>query len=437
MPEHLHPSPESDLSGFVIAIDGPSGSGKSSVSKQVARTLGYGYLDTGAMYRSLTWWCLESGVDLEDGEAVLAAAQSFPLVIGTDPDDPTVRVDGTDVAQAIRETRISTNVSAVASVLPVRDVMRDLQRRLISDAGRSEGGVVAEGRDITTVVASDAPVRILLTAVGGGPARPALHGAARRRELRRRRGDPVADRRPRPRRLGGDLLHGGCRRGDDDRHLRPRLRGLRRGRAPGRRGRPGMTPRGTLIPPDAPDAPHPRRARAGRQIGIAIFHSLYRGRARHADRVPARGPVVLVANHAAFLDGPLVFSMAPRPAHFLVKQEAFRGVFGWLIRAVGQIPIDRNVGDRTALAAATAVLERGGVVGIFPEGTRRDGDVEQVNQGAAWIALRTGARIVPVAVLGTRRAGGFGGHLATPSRHPDGRLRRTVRPRYRPLRPRP
>ncbi|MEO7751820.1 MAG: lysophospholipid acyltransferase family protein [Terracoccus sp.] len=160
-----------------------------------------------------------------------------------------------------------------------------------------------------------------------------------------------------------------------------------------------------MIPPDAPDAPHPRRARAGRRIGIAIFHSLDQGRARHADRVPARGPVVLVANHAAFLDGPLVFSMAPRPAHFLVKQEAFRGVVGWLIRAVGQIPIDRNVGDRTALAAATAVLERGGVVGIFPEGTRRDGDVEQVNQGAAWIALRTGARIVPVAVLGTRVPG--------------------------------
>ncbi len=164
MPEHLHPSPESDLSGFVIAIDGPSGSGKSSVSKQVARSLGFGYLDTGAMYRSLTWWCLDRGVDLEDGEAVLAAARSFPLAIGTDPSDPTVRVDGTDVAEAIRESRISTQVSAVASVLPVRDVMRGLQRRLISDAGRAEGGVVAEGRDITTVVASDAPVRILLTA---------------------------------------------------------------------------------------------------------------------------------------------------------------------------------------------------------------------------------------------------------------------------------
>ncbi|GAB2761809.1 (d)CMP kinase [Terrabacter sp. AAH1] len=177
MPE----SPEEHLSGFVIAVDGPSGSGKSSVSKQVARSLGYGFLDTGAMYRALTWWCLHEGVDLTDAEAVTAAAERFPLSIGTDPDHPAVEVDGTDVSAEIRETRISTNVSAVATVIPVREILRLLQRRLISDAGRANGGVVAEGRDITTVVAPDAPVRILLTA--SEEARLArrskeLHGAA-------------------------------------------------------------------------------------------------------------------------------------------------------------------------------------------------------------------------------------------------------------------
>ena len=177
MPE----SPEEHLSGFVIAVDGPSGSGKSTVSKQVARSLGYGFLDTGAMYRALTWWCLHEGVDLTDGDAVTAAAERFPLSIGTDPDAPTVTVGGTDVAAAIREPRISTNVSAVATVLPVREILRLLQRQLISDAGRANGGVVAEGRDITTVVAPDAPVRILLTA--SEEARLArrskeLHGAA-------------------------------------------------------------------------------------------------------------------------------------------------------------------------------------------------------------------------------------------------------------------
>ncbi len=152
-------------------------------------------------------------------------------------------------------------------------------------------------------------------------------------------------------------------------------------------------------------APHPNRARVGRMIGKFLFSTLYSGRARHPERVPMTGPVILVANHAAFLDGPLVFGMAPRPVNFLVKQEAFSGFWGWTIRSVGQIPIDRTVGDRAALAAATAVLEGGGAVGIFPEGNRSDGDVQQVNQGAAWIALRTGAQVVPVAVMGTRVAG--------------------------------
>jgi cytidylate kinase len=174
-------APEDHLSGFVVAVDGPSGSGKSSVSKQVARALGYGFLDTGAMYRALTWWCLEQGVDLGDPDAVTAAAERVPLGIGTDPDAPDVTVDGTDVATAIREPRISTNVSAVAKILPVREILRVMQRRLINEAAEATGGVVAEGRDITTVVAPEAPVRILLTA--SEEARLArrsreLHGAA-------------------------------------------------------------------------------------------------------------------------------------------------------------------------------------------------------------------------------------------------------------------
>lgn len=149
---------------LTIAIDGPSGSGKSSVSKAVARRLGVGYLDTGAMYRALTWWCLERGLDLTDTEAVAAAARELPLVIGTDPGDPTVAVDGTDVGEAIRSTRVSTAVSAVATNLEVRSVMRTLQRDLMARAAEQTGGVVAEGRDITTVVAPDARVRVLLTA---------------------------------------------------------------------------------------------------------------------------------------------------------------------------------------------------------------------------------------------------------------------------------
>ncbi|MGN6089394.1 MAG: (d)CMP kinase [Actinomycetales bacterium] len=148
-----------ELPGTVVAIDGPSGSGKSTVSRRVAQALGLRYVDTGAMYRALTWWCLEQDLDLANADAVAAAARQLPLELGTDPQDPHVTVGGRDVTSAIRETRISSAVSAVATNLAVREELRRRQRELIE-----AGDVVAEGRDITTVVAPDADVRVLLTA---------------------------------------------------------------------------------------------------------------------------------------------------------------------------------------------------------------------------------------------------------------------------------
>lgn len=150
---------------LVIALDGPSGSGKSSVSRAVATRLGLAYLDTGAMYRALCWSCLEAGVDLSDEEAIAAHVRSFPLRMGTDPAAPGVWVGSRDVGAEIRETRVSSAVSRVARVGEVRAEMRRLQRAVIDDARHGETrGCVAEGRDITTVVAPDADVRILLTA---------------------------------------------------------------------------------------------------------------------------------------------------------------------------------------------------------------------------------------------------------------------------------
>ncbi|MCX6500023.1 MAG: (d)CMP kinase [Arthrobacter sp.] len=146
---------------LVVAIDGPSGSGKSSVSKEVARRLGLAYLDTGAMYRALTWHCLDNGTDLADGEAVEAAAEGLQLEISTSPREEYVRVAGTDITRAIREPSISAAVSAVATTLGARTELIRRQRELIEKHHRR---MVVEGRDITTVVAPHAEVRMLLTA---------------------------------------------------------------------------------------------------------------------------------------------------------------------------------------------------------------------------------------------------------------------------------
>ncbi len=146
---------------LVIAIDGPSGSGKSTTSKGVAKALGLAYLDTGAMYRAVTCAFLAAGVDPGDAPGVIAATLGADLQISTDPDDQWVRVNGQDVTTEIREPSISATVSAVSTLAECRANLVERQRRIIDQA---PAGVVAEGRDITTVVAPDADVRLLLTA---------------------------------------------------------------------------------------------------------------------------------------------------------------------------------------------------------------------------------------------------------------------------------
>jgi cytidylate kinase len=145
---------------LVVAIDGPSGSGKSSTSRGVAERLSLDYLDTGAMYRAMTWALLQRGVDLTDADAVAAAAEDVRLTSGTDPLDPTIHADGTDVADPIRSEDVTTSVSLVAAVPRVRELLVRLQRDMIA---HSEG-IVVEGRDIGSTVAPDAPVKIYLVA---------------------------------------------------------------------------------------------------------------------------------------------------------------------------------------------------------------------------------------------------------------------------------
>lgn len=152
------------MSGVLIAIDGPSGSGKSTVAKLVARQLGVGYLDTGAMYRALTWLALAQGQDLQDEQGVRRLADRLALTMPVSDGTQRVLVGDTDITQQIRESRISENVALVARNLHVRAWMAEEQRRQML-AAREEGtGMVAEGRDITTVVCPEADVRVLLLA---------------------------------------------------------------------------------------------------------------------------------------------------------------------------------------------------------------------------------------------------------------------------------
>ncbi len=148
----------------VVAVDGPSGSGKSSVSRGVARALGLRYLDTGAMYRAITWAVLRDGVDPADPAAVGATAERVELSFSTDPDESQISVDGLDVSRAVREEAVTSAVSAVAAVPGARSVLVERQRRAVREAQAEGKGIVVEGRDIGSVVLPDADLKVWLVA---------------------------------------------------------------------------------------------------------------------------------------------------------------------------------------------------------------------------------------------------------------------------------
>ncbi|HEX3593108.1 MAG TPA: (d)CMP kinase [Pseudonocardiaceae bacterium] len=155
----------------VVALDGPSGTGKSTVARRLASTLRARYLDTGAMYRTVTLAVLRAGVDPADHAAVIALAKRGMPVVGTDPRAPSVRLAGEDVAADIRSAAVTATVSAVAGIPEVRSVLIAEQRRIVAEVVDAGGGIVVEGRDIGTVVAPDAGLKVYLTASAAARAR--------------------------------------------------------------------------------------------------------------------------------------------------------------------------------------------------------------------------------------------------------------------------
>jgi 1-acyl-sn-glycerol-3-phosphate acyltransferase len=151
--------------------------------------------------------------------------------------------------------------------------------------------------------------------------------------------------------------------------------------------------------------PSARGAAFGARLSRFLVRGAWSVRVHGAELVPASGPVILAPNHLGFVDGPLLFGVAPRPVHTLAKDEMFTGPVGWVLRWVGQIPVDRDQPDRASLQAVLGVLADDRVVAVYPEGTRGAGDFSELRPGLAWFALRSGAPVVPVVFLGSGTRG--------------------------------
>jgi cytidylate kinase len=456
----------------IIAIDGPSGTGKSTVARTVAERIGAGYLDTGALYRIVTLHVLKAGIDPGDADAVAAALDGLTFDVPTDPHAQVHHLAGVDVTDRIRDADVTAAVSAVSAIPAVRAFLLDRQRE-IAHSGR----MVIEGRDIGTVIAPDAAVKVFLTADAAVRA-----GRRYRQDAARSAGGSV---RVDPGSAGSDapgidaavdrVAEGLDLRDaiDSSRAAAPlkaaddavvidstnltaaqtvaavlalaRERGLpgvpgevaTSGAGPARREAGGTQESRMAGGAHAADSAHaatspasppvslpvkwfrlgglgdpvpvgrrPRDVDRGRRIGIALSHIMYRMRIRGEEHIPVSSPLVVVANHTTFADGPILFGRLPRRISFLIKAEVLVGPLGWLLRTVGQYSIDRAAPQREVLLAALNHLKAGGVIGIFPEGQRTDGSVSEVFHGAGWLAARAGATVVPVALRGTARPAG-------------------------------
>jgi cytidylate kinase len=397
---------------MIIAIDGPAGSGKSTVAREVARCLGMRYLDTGAMYRTVTLLALESGLvpDRIPEVAALAAAADLRFVDRAD-DLTRAFIGNREVTKEIREREVTRAVSAVSADGAVRELLTARQR-----AEAAAGDVVLEGRDTGTVVFPAAELKIYLMA--------SVQERARRRRVQllaqgvdQSQEELAADIVARDAHDSGRAI-APLHKADDaveidtTRMTIPEviqtvcaLAKAKRGTAPSELAPPRPSaekwPVSRMIRGPLDD----RLYRFAFPIIPPVWKTLFRIEVKGAEHIPATGAVLLVTNHRSNLDPVFVGSCFPREIHFMAKAELWKfKPFGRLIDVLGAFPVNRGEADRNAVKRALEILAAGGVVGMFPEGHRqRGGRLGEIQAGVSLFALRGGVVTIPMIMDGTER----------------------------------
>lgn len=439
-----------------VAIDGPAGSGKSTVARELARRCGLTYLDTGAMYRSVTEACLERGVSPSDMDAVTEVARGLQIQFGQAKDgSQTVTVDGKDYTQLIRTPQVDRNVSAVSAIPAVREAMVAQQRAL-----GASGDVVAEGRDIGTVVFPDAEVKVFLTAdasarahrravqrEGGDAAKDpsAQANAAEEQEILadlERRDELDSTREVAPLKPAADAVTIDTSRLTVDQEVERIMALMDKAKAANvanvatetAKVATEKTPPSSKAQPEAEDGkmrafhhngfdayydhgmhdyPLPGRLLMGFVVGVVggMSKVLWPWRIETPDELwhtkDEHGRVI-VMNHTSMLDPVIV--IATEWVHGRRVRPIYKSEFDsfkpatWLFSRAGAIPVERGTADIKAVRRAQHALQRGEDVLIYPEGTRIKSDDEPVtlHAGFALMAQLGRANVLPMAIVGAR-----------------------------------
>ena len=390
-----------------IAIDGPAASGKSTVGGLLAERLSYLYFDTGVMYRAVTWVALKKDIPISDERAITQLAERIEIRVTQptveDGRQYTVYTDGEDATWDIRLPEVDANVSPVSAYPGVRQALLEQQRRIAES-----GDVVMLGRDIGTVILPDADLKIYLDA-------SVETRAKRRYDEIVARGDPSDH---------DEVLRYMRRRDkiDSEREVAPlrpaidaviidttemsvqdvvrRIEDVMKERANTQR----LLARSRWSWDDALPSSFGFHHFVDAVLRV-LARRLVRLELRGLDNVPGKGPLVVVINHINFLDPALAAIFVPRDLLIMTKAENLRKpIFGTLIKWYGVFPVRRGEVDRSALRNALNILKRNHALLIAPEGTRsHHGRIGEARNGIAYIALKSGAPILPVAIWGGER----------------------------------
>ncbi len=408
----------SEQRGLVVALDGPGSSGKSSVGAAAALELGYRFMDTGLLYRALTWVAVQRGVGEAEPDRLVALVPEVQLIPDEQGRLAHVSVDDVDVTSEVRGEEVDRRVSAYSRVPELRAALLERQREFASG-----GRIIVAGRDIGTVVLPDADLKLFLNASPEERARrraeergidaAGTEGQAILAELRRR--DEVdSTRAVAPLRAADDakvLVTDGNRFEETVRLVVTEIRRAERGA-----GTPSAAR--SEEPLESHIAPWMRLVAAGTRVLLSGFTRLrVEG---DLDAIPRSGPVILAANHASNLDpvvlGAVLTPRLGRRLHWLAKKEIFDWpIVGWMARNGGIHPVDRGTADIEAFRTARRILDEGHILVAFPEGTRsRDGARQAARDGLAVLALRTGAPVVPIGIVDSDRRWPRGQKLPRP-----------------------